>query len=365
MNREIKILMVSIITQLIFSIPLLFAQSIPPYINYQGRLADQVTAAPINGLKSITFSLYDTPIEGTPIYSQTKEVNIINGGFSLYLGKGEGNYNGNKIIDGIPTEVFTEHSAQYLGIKIEDSQTEMNPRQLISSVAYAYRSEKATEAENIMGEVIVDSFSNNVGIGKTNPSEKLEVNGTVKANAFIGDGSSLTGLKQHSLDAADGEPTNALYVDGDGKVGIGTTEPQSKLSVMGKIESTSEGFKFPDGSIQTSASWANSYTRSHGTLAPGGTYHEELSNQFAGLLIISLRADPPPGEDGPRGVLAYLVAPSTSGGLHGTAVKLAETWSHYTTSWGVDVNFGHLYSSFRITNNNNDRGWTYRVYWLR
>ena len=37
-----------------------------------------------------------------------------------------------------------------------------------------------------------------------------------------------------------------------GKVGIGTTNPGQKLSVVGTIESTSGGFKFPDGTIQTS-----------------------------------------------------------------------------------------------------------------
>lgn len=38
-----------------------------------------------------------------------------------------------------------------------------------------------------------------------------------------------------------------------GNVGIGTTAPSSKLSVAGTIESTSGGFKFPDGSILGSA----------------------------------------------------------------------------------------------------------------
>jgi hypothetical protein len=38
-----------------------------------------------------------------------------------------------------------------------------------------------------------------------------------------------------------------------GNVGIGTVEPASKLTVAGRIESTSEGYKFPDGTVQTTA----------------------------------------------------------------------------------------------------------------
>ncbi|MBX3039244.1 MAG: hypothetical protein KF789_00885 [Bdellovibrionaceae bacterium] len=43
-----------------------------------------------------------------------------------------------------------------------------------------------------------------------------------------------------------------------GNVGIGTTSPAQKLSVAGTIESTTGGFKFPDGSIQTSSATAGS-----------------------------------------------------------------------------------------------------------
>jgi len=44
-----------------------------------------------------------------------------------------------------------------------------------------------------------------------------------------------------------------LAISHDGKVGIGTTSPSSKLEVAGTIHSTSGGFKFPDGTTQNTA----------------------------------------------------------------------------------------------------------------
>jgi hypothetical protein len=53
----------------------------------------------------------------------------------------------------------------------------------------------------------------------------------------------------------------------DGKVGIGTPAPAQMLSVAGTIESTSGGFKFPDGTTQTTA--GSGYTAGPGLTLAG------------------------------------------------------------------------------------------------
>lgn len=59
--------------------------------------------------------------------------------------------------------------------------------------------------------------------------------------------------------------TNVLY--NDGNVGIGTTSPSELLSVAGVIESTEGGFRFPDGSLQTTAaSGGTGGSDDHGSL---------------------------------------------------------------------------------------------------
>ena len=70
------------------------------------------------------------------------------------------------------------------------------------------------------------SENGNVGIGTTEAAaEKLEVAGTVKADAFIGDGSQLTGIETGKWS----EGGDGLFYEG--RVGIGTTEPGGSLHI--------------------------------------------------------------------------------------------------------------------------------------
>jgi hypothetical protein len=55
--------------------------------------------------------------------------------------------------------------------------------------------------------------------------------------------------------------TNSAIFETGGRVGIGTTSPTTKLTVNGIVNSTSGGFKFPDGSIMTTAHGMNGLTK--------------------------------------------------------------------------------------------------------
>ena len=124
---------------------------------------------------------------------------------------------------------------------------------------FAIRDETAqTTPFKIMAGAGNDAFviaaNGNIGINTSHPAQKLEVNGNLKATAFIGDGSGLTGITgatggvtnaDTTRIAADTDEdgvgeivfqtqdTTRMTITNDGKVGIGTTSPSYALEVAG------------------------------------------------------------------------------------------------------------------------------------
>ncbi len=144
---------------------------------YQGSLDD--AGAPASGLHDFRFRLYDVASGGSPIGSTlcVDNVSVVEGVFTAQLDFGQ---------------QFATTAQRFLEIEV--------------------RRDTGLNCANVAGFVLMAPRQ------QITPAPMA----THANSAF-------------SLDAADGSPTNAVFVDGDGRVGIGTAAPQGPLHVNGSI----------------------------------------------------------------------------------------------------------------------------------
>ncbi|RME24783.1 MAG: hypothetical protein D6800_08325 [Candidatus Zixiibacteriota bacterium] len=101
-----------------------YAASVPELINYQGELLD-AGGQPVNGVKNITFTIYDDAVSGTAQWTETQSVTVSGGRFNVLLGS----------VNPVSASVFSGPD-RFLGVRVEGD-PEMTPRSRVGSVAYA------------------------------------------------------------------------------------------------------------------------------------------------------------------------------------------------------------------------------------
>ena len=111
--------------------------SVPMLINYPGKLTNK-DGSPVTASKNISFSFYDSETGGSQKWSGSYQVDVSKGVFNVLLGSGL-----------YPFGSTVDFSQDYwLEMKVEGET--LIPRQRISSVVYALRSEYCNRADTPM-----------------------------------------------------------------------------------------------------------------------------------------------------------------------------------------------------------------------
>jgi len=143
--------------------------AVPLKMSVQGKLTADDKTSP----KSMTFGIYNVSTGGVASWEETQSVPLNDQGIF------------NAIIGGNPIPIPTTLSGPgfWMGIKI--GAAELLPRQQIVSVPFALRAGEADSAVGWSQATGNTTTSNNVGIGTSEPTATLEVNGTIKATGNI------------------------------------------------------------------------------------------------------------------------------------------------------------------------------------
>lgn len=209
----------------------LIAYSIPNSLTLQGKLTN-IAGASQQGTFNFTFAIYDAYTDGSRLWDS--------GNLSITT-------DANGVYDVILPNLNLSFADQYyLGITVAGDQ-ESAPRINLTSSPYSFRA-NISEGLKPNGSYFTGnlSISGNATIGSGTTTlvistqlfnfssiGNLNINGTVTAKSFVGDGSQLTGI-------AVGNPfnsstTNVYFNDTNANLGLGLNNPADRLVVIGNV----------------------------------------------------------------------------------------------------------------------------------
>lgn len=158
MQKSTIVLLISVLC--LASFTSLQSADIPQLIQYQGRLTDNTGVAVNDGEYEMEFAVYYSPNGGSPAWTSGDQlVTVVDGLFSYQIP--------------IPPAILASASHPYLSVSVEGD--EITPRSQLVSVPYAYYAESGGGWTHSGLGVLLSQSTDNVGIGATNPTAKLEV----------------------------------------------------------------------------------------------------------------------------------------------------------------------------------------------
>lgn len=126
-------------------IPTALVASVPPLLNYQGTLRDNLGELVPDGNYSVTFRIWDSETSGNAVWQEGRLVAVQDGLFTVLLGS----------IVPIPDSLF-ESPDRWIGLQV-GLDAEMSPRQRLVSVPFAWQSLAADMADTARAAKSVDT----------------------------------------------------------------------------------------------------------------------------------------------------------------------------------------------------------------
>ncbi|MFH1619972.1 MAG: hypothetical protein ABIG11_08720 [bacterium] len=248
--------------------------AVPAGINYQGRL--EKDNAPVTGPVYVRFRIYSALTGGFLRWENPEteglKVTATQGVFNAQLA--------------VPWSVLSSAEQKYLEVQIEDQV--LSPREPLQSVMYSLVAKKIEDGADLTVsaltagyQVLLATYSGNVGIGTVTPDQKLVISGNMKIigtgnGIYFQDGSFMNasgivsaGNLTHTSDAVIVTNSDAIgggdlivytrptverlrLLDANGNVGISTGAPSEKLEINGNMANSSGNFViFPQDRLVT------------------------------------------------------------------------------------------------------------------
>ncbi|HCP45323.1 MAG TPA: hypothetical protein DIU15_04745, partial [Deltaproteobacteria bacterium] len=176
---------------LVFVLSSATALATPTRLSQQGRVLDGA-GGPLSGSHTLVFTLYDEETGGNVLWTETHQLNLDEGYYSVTLGT-------LSTLD----DLLFDGGAQWLQLTLNGD--DLSPRQEVISVPYAMRSTSATHLDgglvdaaevHVGGVPVIDSSANWIG-----PTPSINWSDLNNVPAGLADGDTDTQLTEAQVDA--------------------------------------------------------------------------------------------------------------------------------------------------------------------